>query len=98
MSTTSEDQDTDVFPDEAEKFRAAVARLNWLGQDSRDVQFPAKVLSSEMGQPNDGELEETKEGRPVSCWKKASCVATPLAVRGGDGPAEGDHGCRLGWR
>ena len=46
----------------------------------------------------DGELEETEEGRSVSCWKKASCVAIPLAVRGGGGPAEGDHGCRLGWR
>ena len=51
VSTAGEDQDTDVFPGEAKEFRAAVARLNYLGQDSPDVQFPAKVLSSEMVNP-----------------------------------------------
>ena len=64
VSTAGEDQDTDVFPDEAMEFRAAVARLNYLRQDA--------VVGD--GQPNDGELQETEEGRPVSCWKKASCV------------------------
>ena len=48
VPTAGEDQDTDVFPDEAKEYRAAVARLNYLNQDSADVQFPAKVLSSEM--------------------------------------------------
>ena len=59
-----------------------------MGQDSPDVQCP--IVRD--GQPNDGELEETEEGRPVSCWKNASCVEIPLAVRGGGGHSE-----TVGW-
>ena len=98
VSTAGEDQDTDVFPDEAKEFRAAVARLNSLGSGFSRCSISSKGPIVGDGQPNDGELEETEEGRSVSCWKKASCVAISLAVRGGGGPAEGDHGCRLGWR
>ena len=31
VSTAGENQDTDVFADEAKEFRAAVARMNYLG-------------------------------------------------------------------
>ena len=99
VSTAGEDQDTDVFTDEAKEFRAAVARLiELLGSGFSRCSISSKGPIVGDGQPNDGELEETEEGRPVSCWKKASCVAIPLAVPGGGGTDEGDHGCRLEWR
>ena len=75
MSTAGEDQDTDVFPDEAKEFRAAVARLNYLGQDSPDVQFPAKVLSSEMANPTTASWRRLKKvvrllvGRKRVVWR-----------------------------
>ena len=75
MSTVGEDQDTDVFPDEAKEFRAAVARLNYLGQDSPDVQFPAKVLSSEMANPTKASWRRLKKvvrflvGRKRVVWR-----------------------------
>ena len=56
-----EDQDTDVFIDEAKEFRAAVARLNYLVQDSPDVQCPAKVLSSEMVDPTTASWRRLKK-------------------------------------
>ena len=74
-STAGEDQDTDVFPDEAKEFRAAVARLNHLGQDSPDVQFPAKVLSSEMANPTAASWRRLKKvvrflvGRKRVVWR-----------------------------
>ena len=75
VSTAGEDQDTDVFPDEAKEFRAAVARLNYLGQDSPDVQFPAKVLSSEMANPTTASWRRQKKvvrllvGRKRVVWR-----------------------------
>ena len=61
VSTAGEDQDTDVFPGEAKEFRAAVARLNYLGQDSPDVPIPAKVLSSEMANPTTASWRRLKK-------------------------------------
>ena len=48
-----DDAEEDVYlgAGEATEFRAAVARLNFLGQDSPDVQFPAKELSKDMSNP-----------------------------------------------
>ena len=43
--------DYDLGDAEATDFRACVARLNFLGQDSPDLQFPAKELSKEMSKP-----------------------------------------------
>ena len=77
-------------------------RANSSVQQSRDWAFwsgfsrcsiSSKGLIFGDGERNDGELKESGECRPVSCWKKASCVAILLAVCGGGGPAEGDHGC-----
>ena len=68
MSTAGEDQDTDVFPDEAKEFRAEVA-------DSPDVQFPAKVLSSEMANPTTASWRRLKKvvrflvGRKRVVWR-----------------------------
>ena len=98
MLTSGEEQVTEVFFHEAEEFRAAVARLNYWGQDPPDVQFQAKGPIFEDGKPHDGELEETEEGPSVSGWQKRSCVTIPFSVLGGTGPAEGDHRCRLEWR
>ena len=39
-------------------------------------------------------MEDIEAGRLFSGWK-ASCVAIPLAVRGGSGRADGDHGYQL---
>ena len=75
VSTAGEDKDTDVFTDEAKEFRAAVARFNYLGQDSPDVQFPAKVLSSEMANPTTASWERLKKvvrflvGRNRVVWR-----------------------------
>ena len=60
---------------EAKEFRAAVARLNYLGQDSPDVQFPAKVLSAEMVSPTTGSWRRLKKvvrflvGRKGVIWR-----------------------------
>ena len=75
VSTAGEDQDTDAFHDEAKEFRAAVARLNYLTQDSPDVQFPAKVLSSEMANPTTASWRRLKKvvrfvvGRKRVVWR-----------------------------
>ena len=75
VSTAGEDPDTDVFTDEAKEFRAAVARLNYLGEDSPDVQFPAKVLLSEMANPTTASWRRVKKvvlflvGRKRVVWR-----------------------------
>ena len=69
------EQEVEVSPEEAKEFRAAVARLNYLGQDSPDVQFPAKVLSSEMVRPTAGSWRRLKKvvrflvGRQRVVWR-----------------------------
>ena len=94
VSTAGEDKDTDVFPDEAKEFRAAVARFNYLGQDSPDVQFPAKVLSSEMANPTTASWGRLKKvvrflvGRNRVVWRfpwqAAQLKVITDAVWGGD--------------
>ena len=66
VSTTGEERDTEVFFDEVKEFRSAVERLNYLGQDSPDVQLPAKVLSSEMANPTTGVGEDCR--RSFGFW------------------------------
>ena len=75
MPIVGEDQDTDVFTNEAEEFRVVVARLNCLGQDSPDVRFPVKVLSSEMANPTTASCRRLKKvvqflvGRKRVVWR-----------------------------
>ena len=97
VSTAGEDQDTDVFPDEANEFRAASREIETTWVRILPM-FNFLQRSYRRRWPMKASWRRTEEGRPVSCWKKASCVAIPFTVRGGGGPDEGDHGCRLGWR
>ena len=62
---------------EATAFRACVARLNFLGQDSPELQFPAKELSKEMAHPTQGSWNRMKKvvrflvGRRRVLWRYA---------------------------
>ena len=70
-----DEQDMDAC--EATEFRAAVARLNFLGQDSPDLQFPAKELSKDMAKPRRGSWKRLKKvvrflvGRRRVVWRFA---------------------------
>ena len=72
-----DDAEEDVYwgAGEATEFRAAVARLNFLGQDSPDVQFPAKELSKDMSNPRVSSWGRLKKavrflvGRRRVSWK-----------------------------
>ena len=70
---------------EATAFRACVARLNFLGHDSPELQFPAKELSKEMARPTHGSWHRLKKvvrflvGRSSVVWEfewqeEAGCV------------------------
>ena len=74
VSTTGEEQELDVSPQEAREFRACAARLNYLGQNSPDAQFPREGSVFGDVEADDGELEEVEEGRPFF-WlgESASC-------------------------
>ena len=60
---------------DATAFRACVARLNFLGQDSPELQFPAKELSKEMSRPTVGSWARLKKtvrflvGRRRVVWR-----------------------------
>ena len=62
---------------DATAFRACVARLNFLGQDSPELQFPAKELSKEMSRPTVGSWGRLKKtvrflvGRRKVVWRFA---------------------------
>ena len=61
---TGEDQgyqQTELGKSEATSFRACVARLNFLGQDSPELQFTAKELSKEMSRPTVGSWQRLKK-------------------------------------
>ena len=81
----NQEEDTDC----ASEFRAAVARLNFLGQDSPELQFPAKEASREMARPTIGGWARLKKtlrflvGRRKVVWQFAwqeqPCVLTVFA-------------------
>ena len=70
-------EDYELDPGEATEFRACVARLNFLGQDSPDLQFPAKELSKQMSRPCVGSWARLKKavrflvGRRRVVWRYA---------------------------
>ena len=74
---TGDDGDAEdlLTPSDASRYRACVARLNYLGQDSPDVQFPAKELSKRMSQPRTRDWIQLKRtvrylvGRCTVCWR-----------------------------
>ena len=59
---------------EATEFSAAAARLNFLGQDSPELQYPAKEISQEMAKPKIGAWKRVKRvsrfllGREAVIW------------------------------
>lgn len=53
--------DDELDSSEATQYRAAVARMNFLGQDSPDLQFPAKELSKDMSRPTVGSWKRLKK-------------------------------------
>ena len=72
------DAHDDLLPRaEATLFRACVARLNFLGQDSPDLQFPAKELSKDMSRPTVQSWHRLKKavrfliGRKSVVWEYA---------------------------
>ena len=82
-----EEQDELLGWSEATEYRAAVARLNFLGQDSPDVQFPAKELSKDMSSPRRSSWARLKKavrflvGRARVRWKfKWQEEATEICV------------------
>ena len=65
----------EVSKAEATEFRAATARLNFLSQDSPELQYPAKEASREMARPVRGSWRRLKRlvrflvGREKVVWK-----------------------------
>ena len=67
---------------EASRYRACVARLNYLGQDSPEVQFPAKELSKRMSRPRVGDWARLKKTLRFFDRSSQSGVGLPLAGAG----------------
>ena len=49
-----EGDEEDMEREEAKIFRGLVARMNYLAQDSPDLQYPAMEVSREMARPKKG--------------------------------------------
>ena len=89
-----------LVKEEATEYRAISARLNFLGQDSPDLQFPAKEASREMAKPKKGSWKRIKKtirflvGREKVVWNY------PLQeeVEDVDTFADSDWGGRVGSR
>ena len=54
QKTTEDEEETLLTNSESTQYRALCARLNFLAQDSPDLQFPAKELSRSMARPTLG--------------------------------------------
>ena len=72
-----EGDEDDMEREEAKTFRGLVARMNYLAQDSQDLQYPAKEVSREMARP--------KRGAWRRLTKVIKYVAGRRAVGGGTG-------------
>ena len=72
-----EEEDIIMSKLEAKEFRGMVARLNYLLQDSPDIQYPAKELSKEMANPKISGWRRLKKtvryllGREAVVWRYA---------------------------
>ena len=70
-----EDDEDEMDKEEAKKFRGMVARINYVAQDSPDLQYPAKELSREMAKPKKGAWRRLKKvvrylnGRQAVVWR-----------------------------
>ena len=61
--------DEEMSPTEATEFRGLVARMNFLAQDSPDLQYPVKEVAKDMAKPRWGR------------WKKLKRVVRSLVKR-----------------
>ena len=67
--------EADMVKSEATEFRGMVARLNYLAQDSPDLQYTSKEISKEMSRPRKGAWARLKKavryliGRKAVVWK-----------------------------
>ena len=72
-----EEEDIIMSKVEAKEFRGMVARLNYMSQDSPDIQYPAKELSKEMANPKISGWRRLKKtvryllGREAVVWRYA---------------------------
>ena len=69
------EDDHEMDAGEAREFRGLVARLNYLAQDSPDLQYPAKEISKHMARPHRGAWRQLKKtvryllGRSAVVWR-----------------------------
>ena len=69
-----EDDDLEVYGEEATSFRAIAARLNFLAMDSPDIMYPTKEICQEMAKPKRGSWRAIKRlarymlGRKAVVW------------------------------
>ena len=56
-----EGDEEDMEREEAKTFRGLAARMNYLAQDSPDLQYPAKEVSREMARPKRGAWRRLKK-------------------------------------
>lgn len=55
-----EEEDEEMAPHEAKRFRALAARANYLGLDRYDIQYAAKEVSRDMARPRKSSWEKMK--------------------------------------
>ena len=71
----SEDFVEELAPQEAKRYRGAVALLNYYAQDCPELQYPAKEASKDMARPKEGSWKGVKRavrfllGREAVVWK-----------------------------
>ena len=80
----------EMGPEEAKEFRGVTARVNFLGQDSLDLQYPVKECSRDMARPSRGAWKRAKKVsrylvyRKAVVWKYGSQEETGEAFRASD--------------
>ena len=57
----TEEEEGEMEKSEATEFRGMVARMNYLAQDSPDLQYPSKEVSREMARPKVGAWRKLKK-------------------------------------
>ena len=63
MEPSTHDKDSvPLIPDDATRYRADVARMNFMGQDRCDLTFPVKELSRDMATPTIVAHDNLKRG------------------------------------
>ena len=66
-----EDDELEVYGEEATGFRAIAARLNFLAMDSPDIMYPTKWICREMAKPKRGSWRAIKRLARYMLGRKA---------------------------